>query len=143
MSDTLYLATAGGMGPGTVTALQVLMAGLVGEASAQLVATTDADLAGNRYALFLGELAAAAGVDCQRLRPPRGLKDWNDVWRAAARCLDEMSRYVGEFASTDTGHRQYQRPARPAEGRAERGRNPTQPLPFSGWASRSGHAVAT
>ena len=47
------------------------------------MAATDADLAGDRYALSLVELAAAAGVDCQRLRPPRGLKDWNDLLRAA------------------------------------------------------------
>ena len=87
-ADTLYLATAGGMGPGTVTALQALLAGLAGEASAQLVAATDADLAGDRYALFLVELAAAAGVDCQRLAPAtraQGLERCVARSRAASR----------------------------------------------------------
>ena len=141
-AGTLYLATAGGMGPGTVTALQVLLAGLAGEASTQLVAATDADLAGDRYALFLVELAAAAGVDCQRLRPPRGLKDWNDVWRAAARRLDEMSLHGGEIASTDAGPGQYPRQAPRAGSRCEKTIIPARPLPSSGRASRAGHVEA-
>ena len=84
--DTLYLATAGGMGPATVAALEALLAERAGNPDARLVAATDADLAGDRHAGFLAELAKAAGVSSARLRPPRGLKDWNDLLvRAEAR----------------------------------------------------------
>jgi hypothetical protein len=141
-ADTLYLATAGGMGPGTVTALQVLLAGLAGEPSAQLVAATDADLAGDRYALFLVELAATAGVDCQRLRPPRGLKDWNDVWRAAARRLGEMRRSEGEVAGTDAGPRRFPRQPRRTGSESEKTVIPARPLPSPGRTSRVGHVEA-
>lgn len=141
-ADTLYLATAGGMGPGTVTVLQALLAELAGKSSAQLVAATDADLAGDHYASFLVELAAAAGVDCQRLRPPRGLKDWNDVWRAAARRLDEIGRSGAELAGTDVGPRRYLRQASRAEGRSGKTIIPARPLPSSGRASRGGHVEA-
>lgn len=85
-ADTLYLATAGGMGPATIVALEALLAERAGNPDARLVAATDADLAGDRHAGFLAELAKAAGVSSARLRPPRGLKDWNDLlMRAEAR----------------------------------------------------------
>lgn len=141
-ADTLYLATAGGMGPGTVVALQALLVRLAKSDATQLVTATDADLAGDRYALFLGELAAAAGVDSQRLRPPRGLKDWNDVCRAAARRLVEMGRCEGAVAETDPGPR---RCARQVQGAGSKSGKPvilTTPLPSSGWARREGHVAA-
>ena len=141
-ADTLYLATAGGMGPGTVAALQALMARLATEPTTQLVAATDADLAGDRYALFLVELATAAGVASQRLRPPRGLKDWNDVWRAAARRLGEMGRCEAAVAGTDAGPRRCARQARGAGSRSGKPVILTTPLPSSGWVSRVGHVAA-
>ena len=78
-SDTLYLATAGGLGPTTIAALRALLAKRVDLPVAQLVAATDADGAGEHYAAFLAGLAREAGVTCQRLRPPRALGDWNAI----------------------------------------------------------------
>ncbi|UFN51772.1 DUF3991 and toprim domain-containing protein (plasmid) [Roseomonas sp. OT10] len=77
--DTLYLATGGGMGPGTVAALGRLLTGLAAGPEALLVAATDNDPAGERYATLLTAQAATAGVAYERLRPPGGLDDWNDA----------------------------------------------------------------
>ncbi|MCK8787934.1 DUF3991 and toprim domain-containing protein [Roseomonas sp. NAR14] len=79
--DTLYVATSGGMGPGTLLALDRLLAGMAGLAGAVLVAATDSDPAGERYAALLAERAVAAGVAHERLPPTGGLNDWNDVVR--------------------------------------------------------------
>ena len=85
-ADTLYLATAGGIGPGTVAALMALLTARAMDLAAELVAATDADPAGDRHAAFLTELAAAAGVRAARLRPPHGVGDWNELLvRARAR----------------------------------------------------------
>ena len=81
--NTLDLATGGGMGPATLQALDALLHELAKRADARLVAATDGDLAGDRYALQLAELAAAAGVAAERLRPPRGVKDWNNLLKPA------------------------------------------------------------
>jgi hypothetical protein len=78
-SDTLYLSTAGGMGPDTIAALEALLAERSTMPAARLVAATDADLAGDRYAGSLRELAMPVGIPAERLRPPRGLKDWNEI----------------------------------------------------------------
>ena len=80
--DTLYAATAGGMGPATVAALQRLLHGLAADPAGMLIAATDADTAGRRHAARLAGLAAEAGVPFDRLLPPEGLNDWNDVQRA-------------------------------------------------------------
>lgn len=77
--DTLYVATSGGMGPGTVRALDLLLAGMAAFPDAVLVAATDSDQPGERYAALLAGRAAAAGVRCERRLPPGGLNDWNDV----------------------------------------------------------------
>lgn len=77
--DTLYVATSGGMGPGTVRGLALLLAELATLPDALLACATDNDPAGDRYAAMLAEQAAAAGVRCERLLPPRGLNDWNDA----------------------------------------------------------------
>lgn len=73
------MATTGGMGPGTLRALDLLLAGMGAIPDALLASATDNDPPGERYAAFLAERAAAAGVRCERLLPPRGLNDWNDV----------------------------------------------------------------
>ena len=75
--DTLYVATGGGMGPGTIEALQAALARLH-TANGVLVSAADANQAGDRYAARHAELGAAAGVVFERLRPPEG-SDWNDV----------------------------------------------------------------
>jgi Toprim-like/Protein of unknown function (DUF3991) len=76
--DTLYVATGGGMGPGTIAALQALLGELAAIADALMVSAADANAAGDRYAQRHAELAAAADVRFERLRPSDGL-DWNDM----------------------------------------------------------------
>ena len=78
-TDTLYVATAGGMGPHTITALKSLLQELATRPGSVLVAATDADAAGEHYAHQLVELAAAAGVRSGRILPFGGHKDWNQV----------------------------------------------------------------
>lgn len=80
--DTLYAATAGGMGPATVAALQQLLKTLAIDPTGLLIAATDADTAGRRHAARLGVLAVEAGVSFHTLLPPAGLNDWNDALRA-------------------------------------------------------------
>jgi hypothetical protein len=82
--DTLYTATAGGMGPATIAALEQLLPVLAADPAGLLVAATDADTAGRRYASRLASLAAQAGVRFEVILPPDGLNDWNDAMRAAA-----------------------------------------------------------
>jgi Toprim-like/Protein of unknown function (DUF3991) len=80
--DTLYAATAGGMGPATIVALQQLLQDLSADPAGMLIAATDADIAGRRYAARLEGMATEAGVRFERILPPDGLNDWNDVARA-------------------------------------------------------------
>ena len=79
----LYVATGGGMGPGTLVAVHELLTRLR-EAGGILVSAADANEAGDRFSLCHAELAADAGVAFERLRPPEGL-DWNDVLLAQSR----------------------------------------------------------
>ena len=83
-ADTFYLATAGGIGPETVKALEALLAERAGRPEARLVTATDADPAGDRYAGLLHGLATAAGVVAARLRPPAEVGDWNKLLVRAA-----------------------------------------------------------
>ena len=80
--DTLYAATAGGMGPATIDALQQLLQILATDPSGMLIAATDADLAGRRFAARLQEMATDAAVPFDAILPPDGLNDWNDTLRA-------------------------------------------------------------
>jgi hypothetical protein len=80
-ADTLYLATGGGMGPGTEQALGRALAALSGVPGAILTSATDADAAGDRYAARHAEFATAAGVTFTRLRPT----DWNELIRQVRR----------------------------------------------------------
>ena len=77
-ADTLYAATGGGMGPGTVQAIERVLGEMAQWPDALLVGATDANRAGERYAARHAELASAAGVAFERLAPPLG-NDWNDV----------------------------------------------------------------
>jgi hypothetical protein len=77
-ADTLYVATGGGMGPGTIEALTEILDQLAATPDAVVASAVDANTAGDRYAARHAELAADAGVPFARLRPPEGL-DWNDV----------------------------------------------------------------
>ena len=76
--DTLYAATGGGMGPGSIAAIEQVLAGLACLPDALLVSATDANAAGERYAARHAELARVAGVAFARLTPTIGT-DWNDV----------------------------------------------------------------
>ena len=78
-ADTVYVATAGGMGPHTIAALQVSLRDLATRPGSVLVAATDADAAGEHYATQLVELATAAEVRSGRILPFGGHKDWNQV----------------------------------------------------------------
>jgi hypothetical protein len=80
-TDTLYTATAGGLGPATIAALQQLLQGLAADPDGLLIAATDADSAGRRYALRLQRLALAVGVPFAAILPPDGRNDWNDALR--------------------------------------------------------------
>jgi hypothetical protein len=77
-ADTVYLATGGGMGPGTIAALNAALAAVAGFPAALFVSATDANSAGERFAARHAELALAAGVSFARLAPASGT-DWNDV----------------------------------------------------------------
>ena len=77
--DTIYVATGGGMGPGTLEALKALLTGLQATGSV-LVSAADANKAGDRFASQHQAIAAEAGVAFERLRPTDGA-DWNDVLR--------------------------------------------------------------
>ena len=48
-ADTLYVATAGGMGPATLTALELQLRKLSGRPDGVLIAATDNDRAGEGY----------------------------------------------------------------------------------------------
>jgi hypothetical protein len=76
--DTAYAATGGGMGPATEAAIETVLAAIAPLPGAHLVSGTDANLAGDRFAARHAEMAAAARVAFERLRPPEGT-DWNDV----------------------------------------------------------------
>jgi len=71
--DTLYAATAGGMGPATVAALQQILLDFASDPAGVLIAATDGDTAGRRHAARLEGLAAATGVRFETLLPPDGL----------------------------------------------------------------------
>lgn len=77
-ANTLYLATAGGIGPATEAALSQLLRARSCHSKAVLIAATDADPAGDRHADQLSRLAAAHATPFLRLRPSSG-KDWNEI----------------------------------------------------------------
>lgn len=76
-ADTLYVATGGGMGPGTLDALSAVLPRLHA-VDGVLASAADANEAGDRFAARQAELSAAEKVAFERLRPPEGT-DWNDV----------------------------------------------------------------
>jgi hypothetical protein len=78
-TDTLYVATAGGMGPGTIAALERELWALSTQGGGELAIATDADGPGDRYAERLEEMAAAIDLRSTRLRPSGGANDWNDI----------------------------------------------------------------
>jgi hypothetical protein len=76
-TDTICVATGGGMGPGMLDALKAVQPHLRAIGGV-MVSAADANGPGDRYATRHAELATAGKVTFERLRPPEGL-DWNDV----------------------------------------------------------------
>ena len=80
--DTLYSATGGGMGPGTIAALEALLGRIAMLPDALFCSATDANGAGDRFAQRHHALAKQFAVTFERLRPPIDGGDWNDVLNA-------------------------------------------------------------
>ena len=80
--DTLYSATGGGMGPGTIAALRALLGRIAMLPGALFCSATDANGAGDRFAERHRSLAETLSVPFARLRPPLEGGDWNDVLHA-------------------------------------------------------------
>jgi Protein of unknown function (DUF3991)/Toprim-like len=81
-ADTLYAASSGGMGPGTIAALEALLTAMATLPGALLCSATDANGPGDRFAERHRSLAEKFSVSFARLRPPIEGGDWNDVLRA-------------------------------------------------------------
>jgi len=77
-TQTLYVATAGGMGPRTIEELQALFADLAATGGRLLIAT-DNDKQGDRYAEVLEEMAQAVSLSSRRALPTGDANDWNAV----------------------------------------------------------------
>ena len=77
--DTLYAATGGGIGPGTIDALEALLVSIAMLPGALLCSASDANGPGDRFADRHRSLAEKFGVPFARLRPPIEDGDWNDV----------------------------------------------------------------
>jgi hypothetical protein len=82
--DTLYVATGGGMGPGTIAALEALLVDIARLPGALFCSATDANGPGDRFADRHQSLARQFGISFTRLRPPIEGGDWNDVLRDSA-----------------------------------------------------------
>jgi hypothetical protein len=83
-ADTLYAASGGGMGPGTIAALEALLTAMATLSGALFCSATDANGPGDRFAERHRSLAEKFRVPFARLRPPIDGGDWNDVLRARA-----------------------------------------------------------
>jgi Protein of unknown function (DUF3991)/Toprim-like len=83
--DTLYAATGGGMGPGTIAALEGLLVDLARLHDALFCSATDANEPRDRFADRHQSLARKFGIPFARLRPPIEGADWNEVLRGHER----------------------------------------------------------
>jgi hypothetical protein len=75
-------ASGGGMGPGTIAALEALLTAMATLPGALFCSATDANGPGDRFAERHRSLAEKFSVPFTRLRPPIEGGDWNDVLRA-------------------------------------------------------------
>jgi hypothetical protein len=90
--DTLYAATSGGMGPGTIAALEALLLNIAMLPGALFSSATDANEPGDRFADRHRSLAEKCGISFARLRPPIEGGDWNDVLRAQSEAVGRKSK---------------------------------------------------
>ena len=74
--------TSGGMGPGTIAALEALLVGIARFPDALFCSATDANGPGDRFADRHQLLARKFGIPFVRLRPSIEGGDWNEVLRA-------------------------------------------------------------
>ncbi len=82
--DTLYAATGGGMGPGTIAALEGLLIRIAMLPDARFCSAADANRPGDRFAGRHRSIAEKFGIAFARLRPPIEGGDWNDVLVASS-----------------------------------------------------------
>jgi hypothetical protein len=78
-ADTLYTATGGGIGPGTIAALEALLANIAMLPDALVCSAADANGPGDRFADRHQSLAREFGIPFARLRPPIEGGDWNEI----------------------------------------------------------------
>ena len=90
--DTLYVATGGGMGPGTIAVLEDLLVNIAMLPGALFCSATDANGPGDRFADRHRSLAEKYGIPFARLRPPIKGGDWNDVLRAQSEAVGRKSK---------------------------------------------------
>ena len=90
--DTLYAATGGGMGPGTIAALEALLVNIAMLPGALFCSATDANGPGDRFADRHRSLARKYGIPFARLRPPIESGDWNNVLCAQSEALGRKSK---------------------------------------------------
>jgi hypothetical protein len=98
-SDTIYAATGGGMGPGTIAALEALLVNIAMLPGALFCSATDANGPGDRFADRHRSLAREFGVAFARLRPSIQGADWNEVLHAQS----EISRRKAECLKRSSG----------------------------------------
>lgn len=82
--DTLYVSTAGGMGPETLVALKTMLTAMQALPGAELVIATDDDPAGDAFADRLYDLGYEAGLEVDRFLPPDRAKDFNQTLKNLA-----------------------------------------------------------
>ena len=90
--DTLYAATGGGMGPGTIAALEALLVNIALLPCALFCSATDANGPGDRFADWHRSLAEKYGIPFARLRPPIEGGDWNKVLCAQSEAIGRKSK---------------------------------------------------
>ena len=80
--NTLYVSMAGGMGPDTIATLKLLLRDLAAQSTPMVAVATDANKAGERFAVRVHEFAREAGVPAERWCPPPPYIDWNELLQA-------------------------------------------------------------
>ena len=118
--DTLYIATGGGMGPGTVADLEREM-GAVASRGGTLTVATDSDVQGQKYAARLKAMAEDAGLSATRALPADNHKDWNELLKARTATVAPSThpRFSTALAAV----------ARAMEPALAAGRQPWEPVP--------------
>ena len=97
--DTLNAETAIAAVEAGARIVNDVSGGLADPAMLEVVAATDADAAGDRYAVKLAELALQTGVRSGRIKPPGGCRDWNEVAVARHRAASARPRPVLQRAT--------------------------------------------